>query len=414
MLTNYINTSRALRRMHANYFHYIFEDYVSHLHLHGYKPDTIRCYCQALEHFGCWIKNRKISKHSIDQTQLHAFIKHLTSCQCSFPRTKDTKTIKAAINQLFKISPSTSQRTSLTSAEADIIQGFADYLINVCGAAMNTIVYRKRYAFAFLKYVRLQDISQIEKIIPQQIISFIKQFSSHYASGSVGVVSTSLRSFLKYAVFLGYKVKNLLGAVPNIPNWRLSQVPEFLAQSEIEKLLNVFNQLEDSGKRNYAMARCFTDLGLRCCEVADIKMKDINWHTGVLNICRTKTKQIIQLPLTKLLGESISNYLLYGRPNSKSEYIFVHHRAPLGEAVRTETVRAVIRRSFQKAGFSPVPSPHILRRSLATHLLNAGSSLKEIADILGHKSINTTMIYTKVDLPHLSLVAMPWFGGCNE
>jgi site-specific recombinase XerD len=234
MLTNYINTSRVIKRMNVNYFHYIFEDYVLHLHLHGYQPNTIRCYCQALEHFGCWIKNRKISKHSIDQTQLHDFIKHLTSCQCRFPRTKNIKIIQAAINQLLKILPSTSQEISFIPAENDIIKDFADYLINVCGTAKNTIIYRKRYAFAFLQYARLKELSQIEDIFPKQIISFIKQFSSNYTSGSMGVVSTSLRSFLKYVVFLGYKVKNLLDAVPHIPNWRLSQVPEFLTQLDVK------------------------------------------------------------------------------------------------------------------------------------------------------------------------------------
>ena len=417
MLASYIKAPRALKRMNTNYFHYIFEDYISHLHLHGYAPDTIRCYCQALEHFGCWLENSQIPKHCIGQTQFHDFIKHFVNCQCSFPRTKDIRTIRAAINQLLKIIPQTTQTIPLTSVEngiKKILQGFVDYLTNICGVARNTIIYRERYTLAFLQYVRLQELPQIEKIIPQQIISFIKQFSSHYASGSIGVVSTSLRSFLKYAALLGYKVKNLLGSVPSIPNWRLSQVPEFLTSIEINKLLNIFNQQEASGQRNYAMARCFTDLGLRCCEVAGIKIKDINWHTGILNICRSKTNYTDQLPLTKSLGEAISNYLLNGRPSSKSEYIFVHHRAPLGEAVRTETVRAVIRYSFQKAGFNPVPSPHILRRSFATQLLSSGSSLKEIADILGHKSIDTTMIYTKVDLPHLSLVAMPWFGGSHE
>lgn len=417
MLTHHINTSRAVKRMCANYFHCIFEDYIFHLYSHGYTLNTIRRYCQALEHFGYWIENSKLSKHPVNQKQLHDFIKHLTSCQCKFPRTKDIKTIRAAINQLLKILPSINEEISLTAAENNIkkiIQGFDDYLIHVCGVATNTIIYRKRYAFAFLQYVQLQELSRIEEIIPQQIISFIKQFSSRYASGSIGVVSTSLRSFFKYAELQGCKVKNMREAVPNVPNRRLSQVPEFLTQLEINKLLNIFNHDEDSDKRDYAIARCFTDLGLRCCEVASIKIKDINWHTGVLNISRTKTKQTAQLPLTKLLGEAISDYLLHGRPRSNSEYIFVHHRAPLGEAVRTETVRAVIRRSFQKAGFNPAPSPHILRRTLATHLLSAGSSLKEIADILGHKSIDTTMIYTKVDLPHLSLVAMPWFGGCHE
>ena len=172
MLVSYIKAPRALKRMNANYFHDIFEDYISHLHLHSYAPDTIRCYCQVLEHFGCWLENSQIPKHSIGQTQFHDFIKHFISCQCSLPRTKSIRSIRAAINQLLKIIPQTIQTIPLTSVEngiKKIIQGFVDYLTNICGVARNTIIYRERYALAFLQYVRLQELPQIEKIVPQQI-----------------------------------------------------------------------------------------------------------------------------------------------------------------------------------------------------------------------------------------------------
>lgn len=151
-------------------------------------------------------------------------------------------------------------------------------------------------------------------------------------------------------------------------------------------------------------------IGIRCCEVANIKIKNINWHEGILKIVRGKSNQEDQLPLPKLVGEAIADYLVHGRPKSNSEFVFVFHRAPFGKAVRVGTVRNAIRRAFQKAGFEPIPSTHIFRHSFSTKLLLSGSSLKEIADMLGHRSIDTTMIYTKVDLPNLRYVAMPWFG----
>ena len=369
-------------------------------------------------HFGYWVENTKIPNNLIDQTQLSNFIKHhLSMCKCGLPHTKCVKTIRAAVNQLLKIIPPINQEIPNASTGNEInaiIHGYNEYLLNVCGVAKNTIIYRKRYAIAFLKYMQINSLQNIEKINPPQILSFFKEFAATYATGSIGVVSTSLRSFFKYVALSGFHVKNLLGSVPNIPNWKLSQVPSFLSKVEINKLLNIFNLKEHSGKRDYAIARCFTDLGLRCCEVSGIKIKDIDWHTGIINIYRSKSCQTNQLPLTVSIGEAISDYLLNGRPKSNSEYVFVRHRAPLGEAFTTNGIRSIIQRSFQKAGFNPIPSTHILRRSLATELLNVGASLKEIADVLGHKCIDTTMIYTKVDIPHLSLVAMPWLGGNHE
>ena len=418
MLNIYIKRPCALKRMHANYFHFIFDDYISHLHQRGYTPNTIRGYCQAIEHFGYWLENSNISNNHIDQTHLSDFIKHhLNKCNCSLPRTKAVKIIRAAVNQLLTVIPPNNQEIPITSTENEInsiIHEYNEYLLNVCGVAKNTITYRKRYAIAFLKHMQIKRLAHIEKIKPQQVISFFKEFASTYASGSLGIVATSLRSFLKYVSLSGLHVKNLLRAVPNIPNWKLSQVPSFLSKVDINKLLSIFNRQEASGKRDYAITRCFSDLGLRCCEVSGIEIKDIDWNAGILNLYRCKSKQTNQLPLTIPIGEAISDYLLHGRPKSNSKYIFVHHRAPIGKAITTNGIRSIIHRAFQKSGFNPIPSTHILRRSLATELLNVGASLKEIADVLGHKCIDTTMIYTKVDIPHLSLVAIPWFGGSHE
>ena len=89
--------------------------------------------------------------------------------------------------------------------------------------------------------------------------------------------------------------------------------------------------------------------------------------------------------------------------------IFVRHRRPVGAALNGSAIGAIIRRGFQRTGLK-VPScgSHILRHTVATHMIQQGVSIKEIADILRHKSIDTTVIYTKVDIPMLSEVALPW------
>ena len=419
MLTNLITKQHVIERMSHCYFSYAFEDYILHLQQHGYKPETIKVYCQCIEHFGQWLKSKQITSNHIEQKHINNFLqKHLSRCKCSLPRTREIKTIRAAINQLLNVTYKNksflSPINNQTSNTNNILNDFDNYLIKVCGYAENTRIYRKRYTLAFLKQVKISDLSEIEKVTPQQIKLFIKSFSHHYKNGSIGVVSTSLRSFLRFSSFCGYNVRKLVAAVPRIPNYKLSSIPKFLCDTEIKKFLSVFNRKDLSAKRDYAMARCLTDLGLRCCEVANIKIKDINWHHGILKIARSKSNQEDQLPLLKSVGDAISDYLLHGRPKSNSEFIFVFHRAPFGEAVRTGTVRNAIRRAFQNAGFDPIPGTHILRRSFATKLLISGSSLKEIADILGHRSIDTTMIYTKVDLPNLQRVAMPCLGEDHE
>jgi site-specific recombinase XerD len=374
-------------------------------------------YCEAIEHAGTWLTNKKYFNITFDKKIINDFItKHLPKCYCKPPASKDIKTIRAAAYQLLKIIQQDNDSfpvSTETNNICNILNAFDKYLKDICGFSENTRIYRKRYILSFLKKEHITDLSQIEFIKPQAIMRFIKGFSS-YSSGSLSVVSSSLRSFFKYGVFCGYNVKSLIAGVPSIANWRLAGIPKFINNTEIKKFINTFDKKTPSGKRDYAMARCFVDLGLRCNEVANLKIKDINWHEAIIKISRGKTKREDQLPLTNSVGEAIADYLTHGRPKSKSEFIFLFHRAPLGENIKTTTVRAVIRRAFQKAGFNPVPSPHILRHSFATQLLNTGSSLKDIADLLRHKNIDTTMIYTKVDLPHLRSVAMPWIGEYHE
>lgn len=415
MLAHCINKPHVIKRMQKSYFGYLFESYLLHLQQCGYRHETIKLYCQCIEHFGQWLNESKIDKSRISKKELDYFLtNHLSKCRCLTPRTAEIKSIRAAIKQLLKViykdGNLLSNPDNARTKTEKIVNSFDFYLAGVCGMADNTRISRRRYVFSFLRKLNISNLHQMETLSHAQMMRFIKGYSCHYKSGSMGVVLTSLRSFLKYLSFHGFNVKKLSASIPRIPNWKLSTVPKILSDNQIKTLLLVFNRKSSSGKRDYAMARCLTDLGLRCCEVANIKLDDINWYEATMKIGRGKVEQEDQLPLPKAVGKAISDYLVHGRPQTSSEFIFVFHRAPFGEAVHVGTVRNAIRRAFQQAGFDPIPSTHILRHSFATKLLTSGVSLKEIADMLRHRSIDTTMLYTKIDLPHLHCVAMPWFG----
>jgi site-specific recombinase XerD len=149
------------------------------------------------------------------------------------------------------------------------------------------------------------------------------------------------------------------------------------------------------------------DLGLRCHEVASLQLDDINWRLGIVELHHNKNRQEAQLPLPDTTGRAIVDYLRNGRPATTSRSLFVFHRAPFGHGVANTTVRGAIRRAFSRAGL-PWTGTHILRHTMATKMVRNGVTLKEIADILRHGDIDTTQIYTKVHLPELRQVAMPW------
>lgn len=102
-------------------------------------------------------------------------------------------------------------------------------------------------------------------------------------------------------------------------------------------------------------------------------------------------------------------YLRRGRPTTTGRYVFVRHGVPIGRPLTPAAVAAIVRRAATRARLSPdLRGALVLRRTAATLMVRSGVSLKAVADILRHRSLNTVMIYTKVDLPTLAGVALPW------
>ena len=126
-------------------------------------------------------------------------------------------------------------------------------------------------------------------------------------------------------------------------------------------------------------------------------------------LSESKSCRVERLPLPQTTGAALVDYLSHGRPATSSRSVFVLHRAQMGWAATNTTVRGAIRRAFERAGL-PWSGTHILRHTATTRMVQGGVTLKDVADVLGHRSIDTTLIYTKVDLPQLSRVALPWPG----
>ena len=163
-----------------------------------------------------------------------------------------------------------------------------------------------------------------------------------------------------------------------------------------------------TGRRDYAMALCQIVLGFRVSEVAGLLLDKIDWHSAVVRIEAAKGGRSRELPLVKRVGQAIADYLRRGRPSSTCRNVFIRHRAPRGP-VSTAVIRGAIRGALAKVeGCEHWAGTHVLRHTAATDMLRQGASLKEIADVLGHHSIETTTIYAKVDLPGLNTVTMPW------
>ncbi len=134
-----------------------------------------------------------------------------------------------------------------------------------------------------------------------------------------------------------------------------------------------------------------------------------NWRDGVVEIRSDKTRRSDVLPIPEDVGKAIVAYLKNGRPATNIRTLFVRHEKPVGTPISSSAIRAIFRRRLQRSGVNlPGRGTHRFRHTLATHLAQQGTPLKQIADILRHRCLDTTVLYTKVNLPMLRKVALPF------
>jgi integrase/recombinase XerD len=157
------------------------------------------------------------------------------------------------------------------------------------------------------------------------------------------------------------------------------------------------------------MVRCLVDLGLRAGEVARLQLDDLDWRAGTLRIAQGKSRRTDLLPLPVETGRAIADYLRAERPTTTNRAVFVRHVAPYDEPIRASAVQRSVRAAYRRCGWTRT-RVHVLRHSVASRLLLQGRPLKEIADVLRHRSLDTSAIYAKVDKVRLAAVALPWPG----
>lgn len=293
---------------------------------------------------------------------------------------------------------------------SDLVEGYGVHLERVCAVGVGTCKQYKKWASEFLETLSLNGGKvDLARITRESLTTFVASKAKRYKPRTTQGLASGLRNFLRYLQFEGFVGPDLERAVPAVPVWRQSSIPKSLDEDQLAALLGSFDRSKPQGLRDYAMVLCLSGLGLRAGEVAALCLDDIDWRQGILCIRRSKSRRGDRLPLPDAVGRAIVAYLRRGRPQTKTRQIFVLHGWQVGKGVCGNTVSTAVRAAFNRSGLDvPSKGSHVLRHTAATHMIRRGVSLKEIADVLRHRSLETTTIYAKVDLPALSAVAMPW------
>jgi integrase len=198
-------------------------------------------------------------------------------------------------------------------------------------------------------------------------------------------------------------------AIPTVACWKQASLPRGLREEQLERLFASLGRSSLCGLRDRAIVVCLATLGLRPGEVAQLCLEDIDWRSGTLHLRTRKTRRGSVLPLPLQAGLAIVEYLQEERPHSPAREVFLRHSSiRKGEAISAGIVTGAVVRALKRAGIdSPIAGAYVLRHTVATRMVQQGTRLKEIADFLGHRTLDTTTLYAKVDLAALRNVALP-------
>jgi len=280
-----------------------------------------------------------------------------------------------------------------SSSPEDALRLFLEYLAVEKGLARNTILSYSRDIRKFLNFVRAGKLVW-NRVSEEVLVRFIhRESQSGLGARSLARLISALRSFFRFLVLSGFLKKDPSSQLTTPSTWL--SLPKFLTVKEVEELLKTPDEKKPQGVRDRAILEVLYGSGLRVSELASLKLAEVNLEDGFL-VCRGKGGKERIVPLGRSACGAVARYLAEVRPlvvSGEREELFLSRR---GTAFTRQGLWKLLRQHARAAGLSAKISPHTLRHSFATHLLERGADLRSVQLMLGHSQITTTQIYTHV------------------
>lgn len=268
------------------------------------------------------------------------------------------------------------------------------------GLAQNTLESYRRDLNKFTRYLRRNDVSTLDGVDRRIIMSFMEDLhNQHRAPATISRNLAAIRSFFSFLI-----LENLVKTnpaieldTPKIPK----RLPNVLTVTQVATLLDQPNTRNPAGLRDKAMLELLYATGIRVSELVDLNLVDVNLEMGFLRCLGKGSKERI-VPMGKTAIEATRSYLQKGRGKlireSEERAVFVNVH---GGRLTRQGFWKILKKYVRQAGFQGDITPHTLRHSFATHLLENGADLRSVQEMLGHSDISTTQIYTQVTAIHL-------------
>jgi len=286
-----------------------------------------------------------------------------------------------------------------------LLEQFLNYLSLEAGYSPNTIYSYRLDLKRYLKFLKDRNVDSIENIKEKHITEMIdflskdKPDKKKLSPSSIARNITSIRSFHKFLVREGISDVNPAGALESPRLWR--KLPVVLDIVEMERLLSIPQEDDYLGLRDKAILEFLYATGVRISELISAKRKDFLPEVELVLVIGKGQKERI-VPIGAIAIHAIERYLKESRPQlanqNSQDFLFLNRR---GKPFSRMGLWKILRKYVIQAGIKKKVSPHTIRHSFATHLLDGGADLRAVQEMLGHADISTTQIYTHLDREYL-------------
>ncbi|MBV9196381.1 MAG: tyrosine-type recombinase/integrase [Solirubrobacterales bacterium] len=381
----------------------------------GYRPSTMKWYRGYWRRLERYFASRGVREFSLDVAMV--WVDEVCG---GFFEKEQAGTLKqtdvyvfrvAAMLDDFAIHGSVLRRYSrtvskLSGGQAEILAGFGAWL-QKGGCAVSTVRAYGTVAGEFLAFIGARGgLGGLDGAV---IGAFVQTLAGYQAK-TVEHKLCAVRSLLRFAASEGLTCEAVLATVPPVRSSRQARVPSVWDPGEVTKIVEAIDRGNPSGKRDYAIVLLIARLGLRGIDVRRLRFSDLDWAGNRVSVVQAKTGRRVWLPLLKDVGWAIIDYVRDGRPQSDCPEVFLRHTAPIGPFSDQDHLHQILVKHARVARVALAEDRrrgmHSLRHTLATRLMEDGTPVEQIADILGHRSVESTGVYLKSSLGLLAQCAL--------
>ncbi len=405
---------RTLRRLRSGPLEKLLEGFCNWLLEQGFRRHTIRQHLFNVSYLNDHLNGAKREvRQGVSSRDIAGFFRtYPLRCRNRRAPEKHVRRMGYSVNRFLAYLQDSGLWDSSPQQETyqPLLDAYLQWMRHYQHVAEGTLQIRSHSIAQFLEWLGPQATPEgLSRLTAERIETFFLGYAQHLGRSARRSMQSALRTFLRFCLHKGYAEQPLDRAVPTLRTYKLATVPRGLSDPQAQQLLRCMNRKSPEGRRDYAIVQLLYTYGVRGGQVRALQLEDIDWAQNQILFKASKNGKDSRLPLTASVGESLLDYLRNSRPSYPYPHVFLTCRAPYHPLAHSSALSAIVERHIRSAHLElSSKGAHAFRHGFATRMLQKGHSLKAIADVLGHRHLSTTFLYTKVDFNALKQVGLAW------